>query len=80
MSTRITISADNYWKPTPKRIRKFGDSMLVVLPLLQGAVMNSPLTETGKAWAVFGVAVLVVMAKFITNLFAEEPELNEDVK
>lgn len=58
----------SYWEPTPKRIRRFGDSLAAAGTLGAGiAVLNGhPIVGTV-------VMVAAVVGKFISNFFSEEP-------
>jgi len=59
----------HYWSPTPKKIRKFADS------LSAAALATSAFAFAGD----YMVASYVILAsafvgKFVSNLFADEPE------
>lgn len=71
----------NYWKPTPKRYRQLGDSILYGCTALSGMMMGSPLTDNGKLWAIFILNATGVIGKTITNFFKDdEPEVAEQPK
>lgn len=56
----------NYYKPTPKRLRKLGDSLLAV------SMMAIPTALSGHVWLGSTVFALGVIGKFLTNFFAED--------
>lgn len=69
---------NNYWKPTPKKWRKIGDSLLAVATLLSvgGLWQFDSLKEIFSAeelkFMIIGSIVLGVAGKFLTNFFKEE--------
>lgn len=62
----------NYYHPTPKIWIKIGDTILLGCTSLSAMMMGAPLSETHKTWAIFGLNVLGVIGKMLTNLFKEE--------
>jgi hypothetical protein len=64
----------NYYKPTPKKWRKIGDAILLGCSSLSLLVMGSPMTDNGKAWAVFIINSIGVAGKVITNMFKEDEQ------
>ena len=62
----------NYYHPTPKHLRKIGDAILFGSTSLSGMVMGAPFAENYKMYAMFGLNVLGVLGKVITNMFKEE--------
>ncbi len=62
---------ENYKKPTPVLWRKIGDSILLLSAGLSGSIMGLPLPDHTKLWIMFGVNLLGVFGKIITNLFKE---------
>lgn len=61
-----------YWSPTPKKYRQIGDSILIGTTSLSAMMMGAPLSETAKTWVIFGLNVLGVVGKVITNMFKDE--------
>ena len=59
----------HYWCPTPKKVRKFADS-------LSAAALAVSAYTFMTDYKVFAYIVLACafVGKFISNLFAEEPE------
>ena len=56
----------NYYKPTPKKMRKLGDALLGV------SLMAIPSTLSGHAWLAITIFGFGVVGKFLTNFFAED--------
>lgn len=56
----------HYFKPTPAKFRKFGDTLLAVSTFVAGYAM----TQNIQWIALTGLGV-GVLGKFITNMFAE---------
>jgi len=66
---------NNYYKPTPKKWRQFGDFLLLMIPVCIGVIQNAPnLTEDEKYWWLAGCSVTLTIGKFITNLFKDGGE------
>lgn len=61
-----------YFAPTPKNIRKIGDSILIVSASLSSAVMGLPLQDHHKLYVVFAFNVFGVIGKILTNFFKDE--------
>lgn len=61
-----------YFAPTPKNIRKIGDSILIVSASLSSAVMGLPLRDHHKLYVVFAFNVVGVIGKILTNFFKDE--------
>lgn len=66
-----------YYKETPIRFRKIGDTILIGSTSLAAIMMTAPIKETAKVWVVFILNVLGVVGKIITNFFKENE--NEEV-
>lgn len=66
MGTKTSIGIKNYFKPTPKKIRIIGDSLLATSIFLTGysLIMDNK---------TFGIVVLAIggLGKFLSNLFTE---------
>lgn len=58
---------NKYFKPTPKRIRVFGDSLAAAATFAGSIVVLNQDVKTGTAIMIVGV-----VGKFISNFFAEE--------
>lgn len=65
--SKLKFSWKDYFKPTPKRIRIFGDSLAAAGTFGAGiAVLNGhPIIGTT-------ILVIAVVGKFISNFFTEE--------
>lgn len=61
------MSWKNYFKPTPKRIRIFGDSLAAGSLFVAGLAIVS-----GFEKIAIGVAVAGWLGKFLSNFFADE--------
>lgn len=58
----------NYYKPTPVKWRKLGDTLLAI-----GLVLTSySITEDLNKWVQLSSLVFTVLGKFLTNFFTEE--------
>jgi len=66
------MKLSNYYEPTPRRLKKLGDTILIGSTTLSAMMMGSPFTDTQKTWIIFGLNVVGVLGKMITNLFKEE--------
>lgn len=74
------FSRNGYWLPTPKKLRKFGDSLLAIfggygfVNIIES--YNEPDKELRKVKLIIaGSAVaLGIIGKFFTNFFKEEDE------
>lgn len=60
---------NNYFKPTPKRIRIFGDSLAAGSLFVAGLAIVS-----GYEKIAIGVAVAGWLGKFLSNFFTDENE------
>lgn len=72
----------NYWKPTPKKWRKFGDSLLAVASVLaigglwQFDNLKDIFTPFEIKSMIVSSIILGVCGKFITNFFKEDTTEN----
>ena len=75
----------NYWKPTPKKWRKLGDSLLAVATIIavggiwQFDTLKDLFTAGELKTMIILSIVLGVVGKFLTNFFKEDstPEENQ---
>lgn len=81
--TQLKKMTNRYWKPTPKKWRRIGDSLLAVASVLaigglwQFDNLKDIFTSTEiKAMIVISIA-LGVIGKFLTNFFKEDDSENE---
>ena len=58
----------HYWKPTPLKMRKLGDSIAVACGSISG------LAYIGQAptWVITSLIIAAFVGKFITNYFTED--------
>ncbi len=66
------METGKFYSPTPVRMRKIGDAILYSTSTLSVLMMGSPLNDNQIKWAVFGLAVIGVAGKTITNMFKDE--------
>jgi hypothetical protein len=68
----------NYWKPTPKKWRRLGDSLLAVASVVaiggiwQYDSLKEIFTPGELKFMIIASIVLGVLGKFLTNFFKEE--------
>lgn len=83
MKKKINGLMCSYWKPTPKKWRKWGDSMLAVASVLaigglwQFDNLKDIFTPTEIKIMIVSSIVLGVIGKFLTNFFKEETPDNQ---
>jgi hypothetical protein len=73
MKKKMKMGFKSYFAPTPKNIRKIADSILAAA--LMAGTFSFAMEH--KTVAVV-VMVIGVVAKFVSNLFGEVPEEEED--
>ncbi len=61
------MKINNYYKPTPKKLRKLGDALLAVSAFVVGF---SAIQDVD--WLLYTSLAIGVLGKFFTNFFAEE--------
>lgn len=69
--SKFKLKHSYYKASTPELFRKIGDSILIAGPILQTAIMELPITENAKIWINFGITILTVIGKIVTNFFVE---------
>jgi ABC-type phosphate/phosphonate transport system permease subunit len=57
----------NYMKPTPKKWRKLGDSLLAM-----SLFVTSTAAYNDIEWMIYTSAAIGIIGKFLTNFFSEE--------
>lgn len=70
--SKISFSWKSYFKPTPKRLRVFGDSLAAA-----GTLGASIAVLNGHPIAGTTIMVIAVIGKFISNFFTDEPKDHE---
>jgi len=74
----------NYWKPTPKKWRKLGDSLLAVATIIAvGGIwqfdgLKELFTADELKLMIISSIVLGVVGKFLTNFFKEDETPSEN--
>lgn len=66
------VSWEHYTTPTPVKMRKIGDAILVGTASLSTMIMGLPISDSAKLWTVFALNVVGTIGKVITNFFKEE--------
>lgn len=67
------ILTDYYFKPTPKKFRILGDSLLIISVGLGASIVNiHSISEDAKGLIIFSVDLLGILGKLITNFAIEE--------
>jgi len=64
---KLSFGLNQYFKPTPKRIRMFGDSLAAA-----GTFGASIVILSGEPKAGTIIMVVAVLGKFISNFFSDE--------
>lgn len=60
----------HYWKPTPLKMRKLGDSIAVAC----GSISGLAYISQAPTWVITSLIVAAFIGKFITNYFTDEKE------
>ena len=83
MRKKVNSLLCNYWKPTPKKWRRIGDSMLAVASVLAiGGLWQfdnlKDIFTTGEIKGMIVASIVLgVVGKFLTNFFKEDTTENE---
>jgi len=81
--TKLKKMTSSYWKPTPKKWRKLGDTFLAVSSVMAigGLWQFDNLKDIFTAFEIKSMIVssiaLGALGKFLTNFFKEETSENE---
>ena len=81
--TKFKKITSSYWKPTPKKWRRIGDSLLAVASVLaigglwQFDNLKDVFTPFEIKAMILSSIVFGVVGKFLTNFFKEETPENE---
>lgn len=65
---KTSFSMKSYWAPTPKKIRRIGDTLLGVFSITSMSSMIYDVKGLALATLIIGV-----VGKILTNFFGEEP-------
>ena len=60
-----------YNAPTPAKMQKLGDALVIAIPILQTAVYSLPISLDIQAWVGLGIAAILAVAKFLTSFYSE---------
>jgi hypothetical protein len=64
--SKLKVMIKNYYKPTPVKLRKFGDALLAI------SMLGVPAELTGHTYIAVSIFVCGVVGKFLTNFFTDE--------
>lgn len=71
----MNIDLKNYYSPTPKWLRKIGDTILL---FGTGLTVTFSTLKMDSGW-IITASVLTLIGKAVTNLFSEDPGATEKV-
>jgi hypothetical protein len=71
---QFKLKKSYYKRNTPEKMRKLGDAIMISGPVLQSATMNLPLTDGQMIWINFGITIVTLGGKILTNFFADGEE------
>lgn len=78
---KTKFSPKHYSSPTPKKLRMIGDFCLLLLPVIQGGLANAPsVSDAAKYWIGFIATILLVAAKFFTNMYKDDVAPPTDIR
>jgi hypothetical protein len=66
MQETIEKLNNSYWKPTPKKLRKIGDALLLI-----GTTITGISAFTMPPWVTLSATICTLVGKLITNCFSE---------
>lgn len=75
---KFKLKHSYYKSATPEKMRKIGDAILIAGPILEGAVMQLPISDTTKQWVNFAITIITVGGKILTNFFAEDTHKEQE--
>lgn len=64
----------NYFKPTPKRLRVLGDTLLGISTFITGLSISENIK-----WLAYGSLIIGVCGKFLTNFFTDIEADNNNI-
>lgn len=70
----MKLKISNLRKPSNLYYKRIADVFLYTLPLYQGAIMASPLTEKQKLWYGFILTMIIVTLKGLTKFTSQEDQ------
>jgi hypothetical protein len=70
LKSNYGIKLSNYNKPTPLLLKYISDFLLVLIPVIDGLMMQIP-DFHGKEWVVFGWNAFAVIFKMATKFIAD---------
>jgi len=72
--TKLKLNKTSLKKETPKKVKRIANAILAITPLIQGAILEAPISETYQKWGIFLVSVLTIATKFLSYFFVDETE------
>lgn len=72
VNTKFVLKRSSLKKETPKKWHRIGNAVLGVLPLIQGAILEMPISDVWQKWSIFGVTCISISIKFLTYFFVED--------
>jgi len=66
------FKVDNLNKPSNKKWKLIADIGLYALPLVQGAIVTMPVSDTMQKWLIFGISILIVSFKAVSKFTSDE--------
>lgn len=70
----------NYHGPTPKKWKKIGDTIMLFGAGASTGVMGLPLPDNQKLWIVWGLGILTLIGKAVTNLATTDDAENKSLQ
>lgn len=72
--TKFILKRSSLKKDTPKFWHRLGNALLAITPLIQGVIMQAPISDKAQAWGIFLTSCLTVAMKFLSYFFVEIDE------
>ncbi len=70
--TKLKLNKTSLKKETPKKVKRIANAILAITPLIQGAIIEAPITETYQKWGIFLVSILTIAIKFLSYFFVDD--------
>jgi uncharacterized membrane protein YoaK (UPF0700 family) len=70
--TKLKLNKTSLKKETPKKVKRIANAILAITPLIQGAILEAPISETHQKWGIFLVSILTIAIKFLSYFFVED--------
>lgn len=66
------LKYENLSKPSNKKWKLIADIGLYALPLIQGAIVTMPVSDSIQKWIIFGISILIVGFKALSKFTSDE--------